>query len=174
MRDTLFSTSIRQQPVVADPDKALCARVGLHVGRPALRLGRRLTGSGPFSSLLGEKQRAPGIYVGTGGSSAARSLIRGEAPTARRSSLGSSPLRTWAKISRTRVRAWAGVIRRRADAEQQQDVVGAETGDHGGARADTAIVTVLTLREVFNLPLRQAEGFVGSLRPGSQGPAQSA
>ncbi len=75
---------------------------------------------------------------------------------------------------RYRVRNWpeyeAG-LRARGDLEIwfDEDAITAwepaPTGKRGAQRrySDTAIVTVLTLRQVFHLPLRQAEGFVGSL-----------
>ncbi len=73
-----------------------------------------------------------------------------------------------------RVRNWAAYeagLRRRGDVTLwfDQDAIDAwnapTSGRPGGQRhySDLAIVTALTLRAVFRLPLRQTEGFIGSL-----------
>ena len=73
-----------------------------------------------------------------------------------------------------RVKNWAAyeaALRKRGDVslwfdEEAIDVWNAQaTGRPGGQRrySDLAIVTALTLRAVFHLPLRQTEGFVASL-----------
>lgn len=75
---------------------------------------------------------------------------------------------------RYRVESWPeyeASLRARGDLEIwfDEDVGSAwrpePTGKRGAQQqySDTAIVTVLTLRQVFHLPLRQAEGFVASL-----------
>jgi hypothetical protein len=87
--------------------------------------------------------------------------------------------RTKTKVSpkyktKYRVKNWAGydiALRARGDITVwfDEDAIGAwsapPSGRPGGQRrySDLAIVTALTLRTVFHLPLRQTEGFVASL-----------
>ncbi len=68
-------------------------------------------------------------------------------------------------------RAYNGALKRRGDITVWFDEAAADawsqppSGRPGGQRlySDLAIVTALTLRTVFHLPLRQTEGFVASL-----------
>ena len=67
--------------------------------------------------------------------------------------------------------AYEAALRRRGDItfwfdEEAIDAWNAPTGGRPGGQyrySDLAIVTALTLRTVFHLPLRQTEGFVASL-----------